>query len=230
MDELQRNYRRVQNEIAAVCTAQGREAARLLVVAKGRPVSAIKELYALGQRDFGENFLPELREKYEELKELDINWVFIGILQSNRIKQIVQVCSEIQSVVSSKHARYIERYAVHYGKTPFPIYLAINIGNELQKQGVKADKAQELARQIEHDFPHLNLAGVMAIPPVIYNDRDWQSLPPAYEKLGELKASCGKGELSLGMSADLRLALQAGSTCVRVGRSIFTPEVVASTI
>ena len=61
----------------------------------------------------------------------------------------------------------------------------------------------------------------MAIPPVIYNDRDWQSLPPAYEKLRELKACCGKGELSLGMSADLRLALQAGSTCVRVGLAVF---------
>ena len=165
MDELQENYRCIQAKIKTICTAQGRQAARLLVVSKGRPVSAIKKLYALGQRDFGENFLPELREKSEKLKELEINWVFTGILQSNRIKQIVQICNEVQSVVSFKHARYIERYAGHYGKTPFPVYLTINVGNEPQKQGVTADKAQELASQIERNCPHLNLGRSHGYPP-----------------------------------------------------------------
>ena len=218
---LQENFCRVQAKISTLCTTAKRKPPRLLVASKGRSAEAIAALHAQGQREFGENFTSELEQKVQQLQHLDINWVYIGVLQSNKIARLVRACDEIQSLTSHKHARYVERYAIQYGKQPYPVYLAVNIGNEPQKQGFSATEVVAAAKEIGSKYPNLQLEGIMAVPPSIYCDRDWQQPPPAYHELRRLASCCGHGKLSLGMSADIAIALHTGTDCVRIGREIF---------
>lgn len=219
-------YTRLQARIANHCHELDRPVPRLIAVTKGRSVAAIASLVALGQREFGENFLDELQGKAEQLMHLPISWIFIGILQSNKIRHIVRLCSEIQSLTSFKHARYVNRYAQEFDKSPFPVYLSVNIGNEPQKQGIAPQQLVALAAKVTAECPHLVLQGIMAIPPAKYCDTqycdtDANHLPLPYQQLQTLKDSCGNKKLSLGMSADLRLALMAGTNTVRIGRALF---------
>lgn len=218
------NYARVQACIADHCRELQRPLPRLIAVSKGRSIAEISTLAELGQHEFGENFLDELHDKTEQLAHLAIKWVFIGILQSNKIKHIVHLCSEIQSLASFKHARYVDRYAQEFDKSPFPVYLAVNIGNEVQKQGIAPKQVATLAAKISTECPHLALQGIMAIPPAKYCDAKIRHLPLPYQRLQTLKQLCGDKKLSLGMSADLRLALMAGTDTVRIGRSLFTTK------
>ena len=218
---LEQNFHRLQAKISTLCHVAGRPLPRLVVASKGRDPQAIAALHALGQRDFGENFASELEEKYQQLQHLNINWLYIGVLQSNKIARLVRVCTEIQTLASPKHAHYVERYAAQAGKQHFPVYLAVNIGNEAQKQGFAPQEVVDAAQGIVKTCPHLQVEGVMAVPPRHYCDRDWSQPPPAYLELQRLASCCGRGRLSLGMSADLAIALQAGTTCVRIGRDLF---------
>ncbi len=216
---LAKNFHRVQARIATLRTTA--PSVRLIVASKGRDVAAIEALYAQGQREFGENFTTELENKSQLLQHLDIKWIYIGVLQSNKIARLVRCCDEIQSLASRKHARYVERYAAQYGKHAYPVYLAVNIDNEAQKRGFSAAEVVAAAQEIAHNCPHLQVEGLMAVPASIYCDRDQQHPPPAYHELRRLASCCGHGKLSLGMSADLALALHAGTDCVRIGRDVF---------
>lgn len=233
METLQKNFHFVQAKIA-LCTAAKRGSGkeqesgrgpvrppRLIVASKGREVAAIEALYAQGQREFGENFTAELEQKAPQLQHLAIKWIYIGVLQSNKIARLVPLCAEIQSLASLKHARYVERYVAQHGKQPYPVYLAVNIDNEPQKQGFTAAEVVAAAQEITSNCLHLQVEGIMAVPSRRYCDRDWQQPPPAYRELRRLASCCGHGKLSLGMSADLTLALRAGTDCVRIGRDIF---------
>src|SRR4051812_35720669 len=101
----------------------------LLAVTKGQPAEKIRELFQLGQRRFGENYTQELMEKAQALQDLPIEWVYIGHLQSNKIRRIVEVTHEIQTVDSLRHAQKIASAARECGKTPFPIFLEVNAGD-----------------------------------------------------------------------------------------------------
>ncbi len=218
---LRTNFRRVQAKISSLCSAAERSPPRLLVASKGRPAASIASLHAQGQREFGENFTHELEQKAQQLQHIAITWVYIGVLQSNKIMRLVRLCAEIQSLASHKHARYTDRYAARYGKRPYPVYLAVNIGNEPQKQGFTAAAVAAAAQEIAKTCPNLQIEGIMAVPPSSYSDSSYPQPPPAYRELRRLASCCGRGKLSLGMSADLALALHAGTDCVRIGRDIF---------
>ena len=218
---LEQNYHRLQAKLTTLCQATGRPRPQLIVASKGRDPQAIAALHALGQRDFGENFTSELEEKAKQLQHLDINWHYIGVLQSNKIARLVRLCTTIQALASPKHARYVQRYAAQAGKPRFPVYLAVNIGAETQKQGFAPQEVVAVAQDIVKTCSHLQVEGLMAVPPQRYCDSDWSQPPPAYLELQRLASCCGRGKLSLGMSADLAIALQAGSTCVRIGRDLF---------
>ena len=195
---------------------------RLIAVSKTKPAEDIERVYRQGQREFGENYADELIEKAQTLAHLtDIHWVFIGQLQSNKIKRIVASAHEIQTIASEKHARYVDRYAQEYGKTRFPIYICVNAGDEDQKQGVALTDVAALAAFIGTKCPHLELQGIMAIPPATYADKSCTVVPDLYRTLRERAHSVGKGKLSLGMSGDLRIAIAAGSDTVRIGTAIF---------
>ena len=195
---------------------------RLLAVSKGQSVDKIRALYLEGQREFGENYLVELEEKADALKDLpDLRWVFIGQLQSNKIQRVVRVADEIQSVASEKHVRYISRYAAEIERQNYPIFLEVNCDEE-QKGGADQATAVALSAVISADYKNLDLRGLMSIPPEKYSDAFCQgNVPSVYSTLASLAKSIGRGELSLGMTGDREIALKAGSTCLRIGRALF---------
>lgn len=213
------DYETILQRIQNACTRCGRSpsSVRLIAVSKAQPPERILDLHNLGQMDFGENYCHELEAKSSKLPST-LHWVFMGTLQSNKIQRIVKVASEIQSVCSLKHARYIARYADEFRKVPFPIFLEVNAGQETTKSGVLLEDLPILAEQIAHDFPQLSLQGIMAIPPDHLDDRQAEHL---YRRLRHAANSVGAGKLSLGMSRDFEIAIQTGSDIVRIGTALF---------
>ncbi|MBI2602609.1 MAG: YggS family pyridoxal phosphate-dependent enzyme [Deltaproteobacteria bacterium] len=212
-------YSAVKQRIENACANAGRSpsSVRLLAVTKAQPETKIRALHELGQREFGENYCNELEVKAAKLPNL--RWVFIGTLQSNKIQRIVRVASEIQTVSSLKHARYIARYAEEFGKTPFPIFIEVNAGEEATKSGVLLKDVPALAQEIVKNFPQLALQGIMSIPPdAIEASGQAEDL---YRSLRTAADSVGAGKLSLGMSKDLELAISMGSDVVRIGTALF---------
>lgn len=218
-------YADVRLQLASLLKQAGRsvDSLRLIAVSKTKSVEQIRSVYAEGQREFGENYVDELLSKAEALKSLpDLHWVFIGQLQSNKIQRLVAAAHEIQTIASEKHARYVERYAQEYQKSAFPVWIHVNAEGEDQKFGVPPSAVATLAKFITSSCPHLELQGIMAIPPNTYNDKNATgSTPELYKTLVGLARRTGRGKLSLGMSSDLRLAINAGSDCVRIGTAIF---------
>lgn len=218
-------YSDVQNKIANLANQTGRDpnSIRLIAVSKTHPADAVRTIYQMGQRDFAENYVSELLAKAESLKDLpELKWVFIGQLQTNKIQKLVTVASEIQTIATQKHARYIERYVSEAGKKHYPVWIHINAEDEKQKFGASLVEGQAIAQFIETSCPHLELQGIMAIPPAVYNDESYDSeIPNLYKKLITTARTIGKGKLSLGMSSDLRIAIAAGSDCIRIGTAIF---------
>ncbi|MBC7532985.1 MAG: YggS family pyridoxal phosphate-dependent enzyme [Oligoflexus sp.] len=202
-------------------TKSGKRSAELIAVSKLQPIEKIVEIHALGQQKFGENYAQELSEKAEALGHLDIYWVFIGHIQSNKIRKIVTHAQEIQTVASFSHAQQIARHAKDLGKAPFPIMLEVNAGDEASKSGSPLKEIKTLALQIVQELPELQLNGLMAIPPDSFSDSNYSTVPPLYHELRALADEIGLGLLSLGMSNDLSIALDAGSDMVRIGTAVF---------
>jgi pyridoxal phosphate enzyme (YggS family) len=203
---------------------------RLIAVSKTFDAELVRQAYDCGLREFGENYADELVEKSALLNDLrDLRWIFIGQLQSNKIQKIMQVADEIQSIATEKHARYIQRYAHQNSKSRFPVWICVNAGEESTKQGISFLDLPQLANFISTQCPNLELQGVMAIPPSTFNDKVWlasnsSEIPDLYQRLRHVASSTGLGKLSLGMSADLALAIEAGSDCIRIGSAIFGPR------
>ena len=195
---------------------------RVIAVSKSQSPEQIKELYQLGFRVFGENYAQELSQKASVLTPLDITWVFIGALQSNKIPSLVPMVSEIQTVTSEKHARLIAKNALEHHKTPFSIYLSVNMDEEPSKNGLKPSDILTLSKIIEQKYPELALQGIMAIPaPLTEQELQNGIIPPSYQKLKELAKQVGAGKLSLGMSHDLEVAIAAGTDELRIGTALF---------
>ena len=195
--------------------------AELIAVSKLQPIDKIIALHRLGQRKFGENYAQELADKAKALEGLEIEWIFIGHIQSNKIRKIVSCANEIQTVASFSHAQQIARHAKDLGKVPYPIMLEVNAGEELSKSGQALDQIKPLADQIASELPELRVRGLMAIPPDIYSDAACSAVPLLYQELRTLADQIGDGLLSLGMSNDMRLALESGTNFVRVGTALF---------
>ncbi len=219
----------IQVRIADAAAASGRAPSkiRLIAVSKTHPSEAIQEAYTLGQKTFGENYADELAEKCSQLHQLtDLNWVFIGQLQSNKIQKIVKHADEIQSIASEKHARYVQRYADEFKKTNFPVWIVVNAAGEETKLGLPLSEVPALSDFIINNCPNLSLEGIMAIPPPEFSDNscssgEKSSPPELYRSLRKVASNTGHGKLSLGMTGDLQIAIAAGSDCVRIGTAIF---------
>jgi len=225
---------RVRQRIAAAATACGRAVSevRLLAVSKTKPVSAIREAYAEGQRDFGENYLQELVRKAEELSDLsDIRWHMIGHLQTNKAKLAVRHSSLVHTVDSARVAEALGRrrgdwvgessgLPAHLA-TPLAVLVEVNIAGEAQKSGCAPHQVGELLAAIQRE-PWLELRGLMTVPP--FTDEP-DVTRRCFEALRALRDAHGGRErlpeLSMGMSDDLEAAIAAGATIVRVGTAIF---------
>jgi pyridoxal phosphate enzyme (YggS family) len=225
-EKLANNLKIVEQRIKSACQEhQCNKNPRMIAVSKGQNLEKIRYLSSLGVKDFGENYLDEMTKKACALQadHQDIRWIFIGTLQSNKIKKIVQIADEIQTVASMKHAGLIQRYAEEFNKTPYPVYIAVNAADEKTKSGVCLAEVESLAQKITNSCPNLALQGIMAIPPKKLATLKEQ--PSAghelYRELSCLAKSVGKGLLSLGMSADLEKAVAAGATTLRIGTALF---------
>jgi hypothetical protein len=209
---------------------------RLVAVSKRQPVDAIREAYAAGQRDFGENYVQELVSKSQELAELtDLRWHMIGHLQRNKVKLVVLAASVVHTVDSSELALELDKRAkdfpvppekqLSFGARPMdarlPVLVEVNVGGEEQKSGCEPHELDSILDAVE-GCAHLHLAGLMTVPP--FTDEPDESKPYFEQLVAERERNGGPRrlpELSMGMTLDLEIAIAAGATLVRVGTAIF---------
>jgi pyridoxal phosphate enzyme (YggS family) len=204
----------------------------LVAVSKFQDVAAIREAYAAGQRRFGESRVQELRSKHEHLPQ-DIEWHFIGHLQVNKVKHIAPFVAMIQSVDSLKLLEELNHQAGKH-RRQIRILLQIHIAREEHKFGFSFTEAHALITSDLHTrFPHLILSGLMGMA-TFTNDLD--TIRREFAQLSAffntLKTTCFAGsthfrELSMGMSDDYRLAIEEGSTMIRIGSKLFGPRQVS---
>jgi PLP dependent protein len=210
-DEIRANVRAVEERIASACKRAGRtrDSVRLIAVSKTFPAAAAQAAIAAGITDLGENRVQEARDKKPEVNG-SARWHLIGHLQSNKAKDAVKIFDVIQTIDSLDLAQKLSRAATSKKE----VLIEVNIGREDQKAGVDPDATARLADAIRA-LPNLDVRGLMAIPPVEGDARGH------FSALRELRDSLGLAELSMGMTEDFEVAIEEGSTMVRVGRAIF---------
>lgn len=193
----------------------------LVAVSKTFPAEAIREAYRAGQRAFGENYVSEALGKMEALADLDIEWHFIGPIQSNKTRQIAEHFDWVHGIDREKiAARLSDARPAHL--PALQVCIQVNVSGEASKSGVEPQRAAGLAKYIV-SLPGLRLRGLMAIPEP---SEDVALQRRRFAELRRLKdALCGQGyaldTLSMGMSGDYPSAILEGSTLVRVGSAIF---------
>jgi pyridoxal phosphate enzyme (YggS family) len=186
----------------------------LVAVSKTQPAEAIREAYAAGQRDFGENYAQEWRAKAEQLADLqDLVWHFIGGLQTNKAKYLAGGVRWIHTVDRAELARELSKRCTQRGAS-LRVLLEVNVAREPQKAGCAPEDVARLADEVR-GLPALELRGLMCIPPAEGDPR------PHFAALRDLGHALGLADLSMGMSSDWREAIDEGSTIVRVGTAIF---------
>jgi PLP dependent protein len=222
---IQGALRDVQARIATAARAAGRDPAsvKLVAVSKTHPAAAVREAYAEGQRDFGENYVQELLQKAEELRDLpDLRWHVIGHLQRNKARHVVTLASLVHTVDTSELALELsKRFDALGAGRRLPVLVEVSIAGEAQKHGVSPGDLAELLDRIEA-LPALELRGLMCVPPVTEHP---SGALPFFQELSRLRDRHGGPtrlpELSMGMTHDLDQAVAAGATLVRVGTAIF---------
>ena len=226
MSEIELGLSRVRARIEAAARRVGRDPASVLLLAVGKkkPASAIAEAYAAGQRHFGENYAQELVEKHAALAHLDgVVWHFIGQLQSNKARVVAPLATLVHAVDGERLAIELGKRALARERSlgPLRVLVEVNVGGEASKGGVAPDDLGALLARIER-IPGLRLEGLMSIPPPSETP---EGARPYHRRLRELRdAHGGAGRLptlSMGMTDDLEIAIEEGSTLVRVGTAIF---------
>jgi pyridoxal phosphate enzyme (YggS family) len=213
---------KVRERIARAAKLAGRhpESVMLLAVSKTKPACAIREAYAAGQGDFGENYLQEALDKQRELNDLPLIWHFIGPIQSNKTRAIAEQFDWVHSVDRLKIAQRVSEQRPP-DLPPLQICLQVNISNEPSKSGCSPDELPTLMAEV-NALPRLQLRGLMAIP----DHSSEIELSKAFAAMQALLKTAqtdypALDTLSMGMSADLELAIRYGATIVRVGSDIF---------
>ena len=210
------------NQAAQKCSRMPDEI-KLLAVSKTKPNSDIIEAYQAGQRLFGENYVKEGEQKISELsaKYPDIEWHFIGPLQSNKTKIVAQHFDWMHTLSRLKIAQRLNEQRPDH-QSPLQVCIQVNISQEDTKSGIDADEVMVLATQI-NQMPKLTLRGVMAIPTatddIQVQQDEFSKLQRIYQNLQQHFDNIDT--LSMGMSGDLDVAIANGSTMVRIGSAIF---------
>lgn len=225
---IAQRFASVRERIEAACREAGRpsESVALVAVSKTQPSERIREAFACGQRDFGENYAQELAAKMDELADLPIRWHFIGHLQRNKAKKLIPRLHALHTVDST---RLVEALLPQLAgrATPLRLLVQVNVAGEEQKSGIDPAGLGELLAAIP-EHPGLELCGLMTMPPFDVDPT------PHFRELARLRAAhgpilsearrAGFVELSMGMSDDFERAIACGSTMVRVGTMLFGPR------
>lgn len=220
MSTIADNLSTLGARINAAAQASGRapSAIRLLAVSKTKPAAAVREAFAAGVRDVGENYLQEALNKQAELTDLPLTWHFIGPIQSNKTRAIAEHFDWVHSVDRLKIAQRLSEQRPD-SLEPLNICLQVNVSGEASKSGCTPEELPALAQAIAA-LPRLRLRGLMAIPEPT-DDRAAQEA--AFARVRQLQASLDLGldTLSMGMSHDLEAAIAQGATWVRIGTALF---------
>lgn len=199
---------------------------QLIAVTKLHPASEVEAAYALGQRDFGENWAQEMREKHEVLPQ-DIRWHFIGHLQTNKIKYIIPYVYMIHSIDSFKLLQEVDRQAAKHNRT-VGCLLQFHVATEETKFGFSMDECEQMLQSPEFSsLKNVEIKGVMGMASFTDDTaqvrREFQTLHGFFTKLkeGYFVGNTDFKELSMGMTSDYPIAIEEGSTMIRVGSAIF---------
>ncbi|WP_426156457.1 YggS family pyridoxal phosphate-dependent enzyme [Pseudomonas sp. TSRC2-2] len=220
MSTIADNIALVSSRIQAATAAAGRPAnsVHLLAVSKTKPAQALREAYAAGLRDFGENYLQEALGKQLELADLPLIWHFIGPIQSNKTRAIAEHFDWVHSVDRLKIAqRLSEQRPATLG--PLNICIQVNVSGEASKSGCTAADLPALADAISA-LPRLKLRGLMAIPEPTEERAEQDAAFAAVQRL-QASLDLPLDTLSMGMSHDLESAIAQGATWVRIGTALF---------
>lgn len=199
---------------------------RVVAVSKTKPVSVLKQVYDAGHRCFGENYVQEIVEKAPQLPA-DIKWHFIGHLQSNKVKTLLAGVPNlymVETVDDEKLANRLNRVIGDLGREPLKVLVQVNTSGEESKSGVEPSGCVALAKHVKQACPNLIFSGLMTIGMLDYTStpENFKTLSKCKkevcEALGMTESQC---ELSMGMSGDFELAIEMGSTNVRIGSTIF---------
>lgn len=220
---IQENLRQVTAKIEAATPLEKKGKVILIAVSKTKPVSAIQEAYSWGVRDFGENKVQEIIEKYDLLPK-DIRWHMIGHLQRNKVKYIIDKVALIHSVDSLRLAEEISKEAVKH-KRIMPILIEVNIAHEDSKFGVSPEHCEALIRQIS-PLPGVQIKGLMTVAPFVENGEEnrqyFKAMKQLYVDIMTKNIDNVYMEiLSMGMTGDYPVAIEEGADYVRVGTGIF---------
>ncbi len=214
------NLTRVEERIANACGRAGRrrEEITLVAVSKVFPAAALIEAYDAGLRDFGENYVQEFEGKHAEVRHLaGARFHLIGHLQSNKSRKAGEMFDVVQTVDSGKLAGRLDEL----GK-PLEVMIEVKLSPEDSKYGCLPEELASVVAAVRA-CGHLTLTGLMTMPP--WND-DAEVSRPYFRALRSLAAAHGLSELSMGMSHDLEVAIEEGSTMIRVGSAIFKEVMV----
>jgi pyridoxal phosphate enzyme (YggS family) len=197
----------------------------LVAVSKTKPVEDLMEAYHAGQRIFGENKIQEMTEKWQQMPK-DIEWHMIGHVQSNKVKYMVPYVKLIHGVDSLKLLKEVNRQAIRWRKS-INCLLQIHIAEEETKFGLDEKELEELLNSDEFkEMKNINVIGLMGMATFTDNEeqikKEFQYLKTIFDKVSKLNTTnCQLNTLSMGMSGDYQLAIECGSTMVRIGSSIF---------
>jgi pyridoxal phosphate enzyme (YggS family) len=226
---LASNLEEVHRRIERAAEASGRDPAevRLVAVSKTRSPDVVREAYAAGLRDFGENYAQELAAKADALRDLPgIRWHFIGHLQTNKAKIAAKHAHVVHTIDSVALVRELGRRASRENRPdalPLRVLIEVNIGGAAQKAGATPSEIAEVMGAIAEERS-LALHGLMTVPPV----DDAAAARRVFATLASLRGLHGGAaalpELSMGMSADLEIAIAQGATMVRIGTALFGPR------
>ena len=221
MNSLQTSRNLVLEQIKNACELANRSEkdVELLAVSKTHPSEMLEKMYEAGQRSFGENYLQEALDKIEALKDLEIEWHFIGHVQRNKTKHLAEKFAWVHGVDRLIIAERLSNQR-EVSQAPLNICLQVNIDVQDTKDGCSPAEVAELVREISQ-LPNLKLRGLMVIPA----PNNTQAFADAKALFEEVKSEHAKPEdwdtLSMGMSGDMVDAIAAGSTMVRVGTALF---------
>ena len=222
---LKDNFDSVEKKVTEACRRAGRDRSEvtLIAVSKTKPVDMLREVYDAGARDFGENKVQEICEKYDQLPS-DIKWHMIGHLQRNKVRQVIDKAAMIHSVDSYRLAQEISVQAQKKGLT-MPILIEVNIAGEESKFGISAEDTIQLVEEISM-LPNLKIMGLMTIAPYVVDAEENRLY---FRQIKQLSVDIKNKNidnvtmdvLSMGMTGDYEVAIEEGATMVRVGTGIF---------
>jgi len=225
MEDIKKNLETVRAQISEAAESVGRDGDDVILVAvsKTRTPEEINTAIDAGTTDIGENKVQEIMEKYDDIKP--VRWHLIGHLQTNKVKYIIDKVDMIHSVDSIKLAKEIDKRAKAHGKT-MDILVQINPAEEESKFGVTIEGAGDLVREILENCENIRIRGLMSVAPIAEDPRDvkplFDGVKAKYDELAQIDdPKLDFKYLSMGMSHDFAVAIEAGSNLVRVGSAIF---------